>query len=999
MLLFTLFNTKIMRNFLLAVALATLGWIGYVTWITPELSYPWELFIAQPDVEKTLAWNAHENAWSEFRLNFQYHIQTIGVSNYDQDGSQLIIVSEPPSFFKPEEIEAFFKYFKLKTAIKTHTIGYDGWVKDLVIVVSGGSDRQKKIALDKLYAYVYHSDYKPHYLDLTQTATFIPNQGGDNLSISAAEINNWFIEGKDQWFYNAEKKGAEFSVKDLLTNGVSGIYHSKEPGFIGWVLPKGSINEYVKDIRRFTLDADAIIGAIANSTHVIIIGKERTHNEYALPPLRVETILQLAAADKEQISQSYERNNMFAGKIKGGKDWAPIYLSEDLINTEYGSLLNITDQMLKGWSLHGEVTYHNFMYPKPERYPIAKALDDELKIRSVTFNWNTKGAAYITQFNNLDVVAVNKTGALPVSYIPEGLDENTIPIEQVRACEEKFYHFFSELKDPNLIRVVQYATIYQIFSTFNITAYNHKNAQFSPSADVATEYASKLLDRALNLASQDLDQRREKLHNDVYEKRLLNNEIDTLALLQLNFLDAIATLKNDLSHFNSEALKILRQIIAHPRENFSYSNAGISELEINQLLEWFEAKSQLFRRINNGIDYVGISREEVMNKYVESFRDVHSNWIKTPSIVVSWSIDSAIVTGGHNIDARMIGLKVDPSLAAGQVRVVELNGTKQLLVASTDINKVSSTIIRQVEKGVIKGIQRVESNLWAGTIRDRGSVIPKNSYNSSARGFSTKYSRVAKPIKHDLVFDNFGKAYKKVNINGKDFIYDPYSPNILFPEAKIHEISDLITAMKNRPLITGEVKVISLVDDASTTSTLKNYAARDILPDKINSATELAQVFNKHPRKTISIVGHIENGQLVCGQNGTKLAIHEVQSLAQKSNVNLIIVGCESGFVPGIKSGFANRINSVEAARALGLAIENSKDSYTFIHTLSQGKKLNFIIQEVPLKDLGFATQKARMQDAAAVIITTSAGTAFVITILSMQDEGSGDDRDSLRAK
>jgi hypothetical protein len=992
-----------MRNFLLAVALATLGWIGYITWITPELSYPWELFIAKPDVEKTLAWKANESAWSEFRLNFQYHIQTIGVSNYEQDGSQLIIVSEPPSSFKPEDAEEFFKYFKFKTEIKTHTIGYDGWVKDLVIVVSGGSDRQKKIALDKLYACIYHSDYKPHYLDLTQTTTFASNEGGDNLSVSAAEINNWFIEGNDQWFYNSEKKDTEFSVKDLLSNGVCGIYYSKEPGFIGWVLPKGSISEHVKDIRRFTLDADAIIGAIANSTHVIIIGKERTHNEYALPPLRVETILQLAAADKEQISQSYERNNMFAGKIKGGKDWAPIYLSEDLINTEYGSLLNITDQMLKGWSLHGEVTYHNFMYPKPERYPIAKALDDELMIGSVTFNWNTKGAAYITQFNNLDIVAVNKTGALPVSYIPEGVDKNSIPIEKVRACEEKFYHFFSELKDPNLIRVVQYATIYQIFSAFNVTAYNYKNAQFSPSADVATAYAAQLLDKSLDLASQDLDQKREKLINEFYEKSVINNEIDTVALLQLyvnvDFIDAIKTLKSDLSNFNREALQILKQIIAHPRENFSYSNAGISDLEIHQLLDWFAAKSELFRRINNGIDYVGIKREEVMNKYVESFREVHSNWIKTPSIVVSWSIDSAIVTGGHNIDARMVGLKIDPSLASGQVKVIEFNGTKQLLVASTDVQKVSSTIIRQVETGVISGTQRIESKLWGGAIRDRGNVIPKYSYNTSARGFNTRFSSASKLIKNDLIFDNFGKSYKKVNINGKDFIYDPYAPNILFPEARIHEISDLVIAMKNRPLIAGEVKVISLVDDASTTSTLKNYAARDIIQNKINSSTELAQIFNKHPRKTISIVGHIENGQLVCGQSGTKLAIHEVQSLAQKSNVNLIIVGCESGFVPCVKSGFANRINSVEAAKALGMAIENSKDSYTFIHTLSQGKKLNFIIQEIPLKDLGFATQKARMQDAAAVIITTGAGTALVITILNMADGDRGDDRDSLRAK
>jgi len=64
------------------------------------------------------------------------------------------------------------------------------------------------------------------------------------------------------------------------------------------------------------------------------------------------------------LRKAYERNNFLAGKFDRttNADWAPIYLSQQLMNTEYGSLLNITDQVLKSWSLNGTVRYENFNY-------------------------------------------------------------------------------------------------------------------------------------------------------------------------------------------------------------------------------------------------------------------------------------------------------------------------------------------------------------------------------------------------------------------------------------------------------------------------------------------------------------------------------------------------------------------------------------------------------------------------------------------------------------
>jgi hypothetical protein len=90
---------------------------------------------------------------------------------------------------------------------------------------------------------------------------------------------------------------------------------------------------------------------------------------------------------QKELKQSYERNQFFAGRLQDGvfrdMDWATIFLSPELINTELGSTLNITDQMFKSWSMGGQVYYHNFHYPRPPILPFnGKPILEEVKRRN-----------------------------------------------------------------------------------------------------------------------------------------------------------------------------------------------------------------------------------------------------------------------------------------------------------------------------------------------------------------------------------------------------------------------------------------------------------------------------------------------------------------------------------------------------------------------------------------------------------------------------------------
>jgi len=993
-----------MKRILWILVLAFAGWLGYTKWVNQDFPYPWEYLRTAPDIEETLAWKSYSTCWDNFRLNFPYHIQTIGVSDFEQDGSRILIVSEPPKHFSAYEAENIFSHFNIKSEIKTHTIGYDGWVKDFVVVLSGGSDRQKKRAIEKLYEYVFQSNYKPHFLNLSKNFTDKLNSGS-NYSISAAEINNWFVEGEDKWFVDANDSEKEEILDKLLNTNEYGVYYSKKPGFVAWVMPKGSITDYVKDARRFTLDADIIIGAIAGSSSLAIIGRERTSNEFALPPLRVETILQLAAADKQQISQSYERMNMFAGKISGGQDWAPIYLSDDLLNTEYGSLLNITDQMLKGWSQHGEITYHNFMYSKPTKYPFEHSVTEEINTPSLTFNWNTKGAAYVVKYNEFDVVALNRTGSLPVTYIPEGIDHSEIPFEKVRECEEKFYDFFSSLKDPNLVRVVQYAAIYQIFSAFDVTAYGQKNVANKPTQDVTAEYSNKLLSAILNYKGS-----AEPSFADILSNYREGEDADNSAFMSAfvkilssgGFESAINAVKPKIStisdRFGSQGMEVLSFIMGHPRfdRDFSYNTAQISENSVTEIVEWYQANNEHFQNINQNIDQLGISRKEVMDKYVNSYNGSHEDWIKTPSIVISWSTDSTFSTGGHNIDARMLGLQVDRSLVSGQVKVIEQNGVRRLLVAADDVNRITPTMIRELETRGAVGIQRVEGKMLGGTVRNRNSVL--SSTSKSERGFAEPSKNYAKFVKEDIEVASNGVPYKRYNINGQEYVGETHAPFVVFPKSKIAEIDGITSAMKGRKISNGEFKVLSFVDDASTTSTLKNYCHKNFLETPITSISDLKVVFSKNPKKTFHLVGHIEDGAIYVPETGVKLPLNEIQLIAEQTNVNYMIVGCESAFQKGSgAAGFAYKINSVEVSKALGMALESSKDVYTFTHTLARNSRLQLIVYEVPMKDLGYTASKlTKTEKVVAVVggavLGAGAATGLIITVSGGGGEDDDDD-------
>lgn len=459
------------------------------------------LFLIAPQVSAVsseLPKQVLEETWQEFRNIHPFGYQTVALKHVGNEC--VFVISEPAETVKQSDIAGLFAQYGGAIEVKHQPLGYDGWLADVVGSVKLENEVKFKEFENKLFVLLYGTDYKAYYTDLDNPAEHVYfSDYRLNYSISAAELYKWFLKDNEQFNVGKTTK----TINGLLTsvsNPTNELYFSKDRGFVVWVVAPDKIESdyesFKLNARKFALDTDLIIGAIGNiGKKVAIIARERVVPVEVLPPLRIETLVLLATTGNDHLAQSFEMYNVFAGKTENGTDMAPIYLSDELWHTEYGNLLNMTDQMLKSWTENGDVRDYNYNYPTPIDWAFNDGVFRDLSLsNSLTYNWNTAGAGYVIQdIDGLDIYAVNRTGSLPVSFIPEGMEGKVD--EKVNEAEELAYDFFSELNSPELVREVQYATVYQIFRYFkdpNKKQYSYvcKNA---PSFEVYDSIIADLL--------------------------------------------------------------------------------------------------------------------------------------------------------------------------------------------------------------------------------------------------------------------------------------------------------------------------------------------------------------------------------------------------------------------------------------------------------------------------------------------------------------------------
>jgi hypothetical protein len=299
--------------------------------------------------------------WRQFRATFPFHMQTIAVSQEAPDGTRTLVISEPPPHVTLEGLVAVDPTKLADHQIRQWTIGFDGWVKDVVFRLPAMRKADCDDQIRKLSSYLFFTDYKAFALPLPVDREASRTKYPLDVQVRTTDLEAWYTTRRFLALGGREPRN--------LDGAPAGVYASEEPGLTVWIVPKRGLEQRKGDARKFAMDSDLVLGAIAREDSVAVFGRERIAPVTLLPPLRTEMVLTLAASNSKSLGQSYERAAFAAGSSHARWDWAPIYLSPELLDTECGSILNLTDQMLKGWTEFGTTEYYNFPYPTPSRFP------------------------------------------------------------------------------------------------------------------------------------------------------------------------------------------------------------------------------------------------------------------------------------------------------------------------------------------------------------------------------------------------------------------------------------------------------------------------------------------------------------------------------------------------------------------------------------------------------------------------------------------------------
>ena len=702
----------------------------------------------QVNLDRCEASAAADSIYKDFRKKYRFHYQTIAMASF-ADSSRMILISDLPPHFETDSVPLIFEKFTHKTELRKHPIGYDGYVTDMVVLLGNATQENCDRLIRRLNRELFFSEYKPTVMKLPaeQKRRYFAKENID-YQISLNEFNTWFMED-GEGFVTLEDTSHVMTVSDFFASQVRGVYFSQQPGFVAWAVGKNEdIAPQVGNIRQFTLDADIILGALADSGTLVIIGRERQSPLYELPPLQIESILLLASTTEKELSQSLDINDLMAGKMNNGKDWCPTYLSKELENTEFGDLMTITDVLLKDWSECGTIQEGYYRYPKPGYYPFDKPLFKKLGLDELVYNWNTAGAMYAidregvgpqaSSRHGYTIYTLGRTGSLPVSYFNSQERSQSIGFRY----ENQAYHYFATLGNTDLARVVQYTALYQLFIDNNISYSGDtypsfpKNKPFllyKPTVDLLSiirqlnnEEISRLSDslsfRSFNSYQKEhvdkqLRENEQRFNMSYTDENVENIYRNVHRNTQSGFSGSIHEVKNMLNGLSDEQFKQLSRYLSYPRgvtlRNKDGYNTFLRARKVNQLM----------REVGkNNLDLLGMDLKNVKDYYAANLAGHAGRYMKTSSLIITFN--DLLTTGGHNLSSHISRVNSMTNYKRNKGIYSPTDYEKPAESSPANNKPANSPSLKTKKPTSHKTSQRVNVSKSSSNVRSRSAVIP-----------------------------------------------------------------------------------------------------------------------------------------------------------------------------------------------------------------------------------------------------------------------------------
>lgn len=810
-----------------------------------ECSAPSAISTASGDIPCVSSPAVCEN-WRRFRSVHPAPYQGIAVSDDLGNGERVVIISEPPPTLSSSEADTVvaevFRNVDGKAERIRYPTGLDGWLEDVVVRVrvepSGllrvsdgqGSSQQLPFALiDRLafLHFVFHGTLDGFYVERIDG---LPPEGPrlSDLSVSAAEIDKWIRSADTKWRRPADKQVRGRTWAQVLSAQNNDIWFSEDGMLVAIVIPASwKPAQLATSFRRFSVASDFLVGSIGiTSGGFVLLGRSRQIPLAELPPMRVESLMLLLKNRGQPVVQSYERQRLFAGKILEGEnkdwDWAPIKLSAHLEDSEFGTLLNLSDQILKSWSECNRIKYKEFDHPAhsfPFENISASGLISPLTLSpKLIFNWNTRGFSTVAAMPVGKVITSYRTGALPVSYIVPGrpaLEKEDAEYERPRQLFADWTQevtkrasqigtdYFGDSGDPILARTVQYVFLLQSIDEFMPPPARSTEKTYSRSelaVDVLRRRARTWLDE-IDKANSKVDPRaaqtlRTVLHGSgVPPERLIDllaaPEAATREIVRIEgeVETRLAALKPRL-----EAHKQLHEKLKEARRR---SKEGFTE--------WCRSRSG---SLNESGDHMNCSYRGRAGLAERSYRDRHTDFIAENSPryrQYEREIDTAVTT--VNSLARAYTQLVREMKAAEAVGDI----VKVIAADQASLDSVLSDIVVAGAQRPVIGTIRTPTVVLSRNVENTESVgghsidskpLAAKSVSGSAASFDVRTSQPSLLVPSDHIGNS--TAIARAEISGKAVSIAPPRPPEQALNVKAETPSENILDRMRRDLIAAE---------------------------------------------------------------------------------------------------------------------------------------------------------------------------------------------------
>lgn len=449
-----------------------------------------------------------------FRSKFPGPTRTIGFQQFN-DGSGVYIVSEPPARVDINSVDKVFDGYVHYIWTRRSPLGYDGYVKDLIIYTDGIPEICHDEIVCDLNRLVYGTDYKASVTPLPYSGVMTSTNLSPalNVTINDHTLRN-LLSGEGKRFRNI-LTGVTTTVNEIAASQATGVYQGLSDDIVIWVLRhKEHINDHGRLFHIFALETDLLLGGVyarnKNDEGVVfIVGRKRQMDVMSIPPLRYDEMLTLASVESH-LGQSLAITRPVYCNIEDTYNWCPGWMSPDIRNTEYGHLLTLTDIYLKFW-LRGweyDAKGYNSFLPRNKFNP---ALLDGYK--DITFNWNTKDYIKATFFEDDIVIHFDNIGCLNCKIFD---NDNDTEIGKVNTAA---YEALRDVGSPEIMRVAQYTMLYSLLKLFDISAERPDDKGFTRVRDDVALYdgSKKILSRIRDLSDFEID----RIATSIYRNEIL----------------------------------------------------------------------------------------------------------------------------------------------------------------------------------------------------------------------------------------------------------------------------------------------------------------------------------------------------------------------------------------------------------------------------------------------------------------------------------------------